>query len=142
MYWYLPEPSILSPSSLITVKVFLFNSISIVLVSLASKWILLNPHKHGLVGANSDLHRAFDIVQRFVDDYCTYGFTNWEGNSDYVPHALEEKRINYITCEMERYYQQAKKIVIENREYLDSLAKELFDKKVLLARDVQRLKTA
>lgn len=94
------------------------------------------------VGANNDIHRAFDIVQRFVDDYCTYGFTNWEGNSDYVPHALEEKRMNYITCEMERYYQQAKKIVIENRKYLDSLAKELFDKKVLLARDVQRLKIA
>ena len=94
------------------------------------------------VGANNDIHRAFDIVERFIDNYCTYGFTNWEGNTTNVPVGLEEKRMNYITCEMERYYQQAKKIIIENREYLDSVTKELFDKKVLLARDIQRLKTA
>lgn len=25
-------------------------------------------------GANNDLHRAFDIVSRFVDNYCAYGF--------------------------------------------------------------------
>ena len=94
------------------------------------------------VGANSDIHRAFDIVERFVDNYCTYGFTNWEGNSDSVPRAQEEKRMNYITCEMDRYYQKAKRILIENRTYLDALTNELADKKVLLAKDVQRLKTA
>ena len=30
-------------------------------------------------GANNDLHRAFDIVQRFADNYCSYGFGYWEG---------------------------------------------------------------
>lgn len=94
------------------------------------------------VGANSDVHRAFDIVERFVDNYCTYGFTNWEGNGSYVPEAQEERRMNYITCEMERYYQQAKKILIENRKYLDTLTDELVKKQVLLAKDVQRLKAA
>ncbi len=94
------------------------------------------------VGCNNDMHRAFNIVERFVDNYCTYGFTNWEGNSTNIPIALEEKRMNYITCEIERYYQEAKRIIIENKDYLDAIAKELFDKKILLAKDIQRLKTA
>lgn len=94
------------------------------------------------VGANSDIHRAFDIVERFVDNYCTYGFSNWEGNGSYVPEAQEERRMNYITCEIERYYQQAKKILIDNRKYLDALTDELVEKQVLLAKDVQRLKAA
>lgn len=29
-------------------------------------------------GANNDLHRAFDLVQRFADNYCSYGFGYWE----------------------------------------------------------------
>ena len=94
------------------------------------------------VGCNSDVHRAFDIVQRFVDNYCTYGFNTFEGISHREPEYLEQTRATIVSYEMERYYQQAKKLIIENRTYLDSVAKELFDKKVLLARDVQRLKTA
>ena len=94
------------------------------------------------VGANSDIHRAFDIVERFVDDYCAYGFNNWEGNTFNEPNSLEERRMTLMTHEMERYYQQAKKLIIENRDYLDAVAMELYDKKVLLAKDIQRLKTA
>ena len=94
------------------------------------------------VGANNDIHRAYDIVERFIDDYCSYGFSNWEGNALNEPNSLEERRKTLISFEMERYYQQAKRTIIDNREYLDSIAKELFDKKVLLAKDVQRLKIA
>ena len=92
------------------------------------------------VGANNDIHRAFNIVERFVDNYCTYGFTNWEGNTTTVPVGLEERRMTIICYEMERYYQQAKKILVDNKNYLEVLAKELFNKKVLLAKDIQELK--
>ena len=91
-------------------------------------------------GANSDLHRAFDIVERFVDDYCTYGFHTWEGNCQSEPNGLENRRMDIISYEMERYYQKTKKILIENRKFLDSLTKELVDKQVLLTNDIQRLK--
>lgn len=94
------------------------------------------------VGCNNDIHRAFDIVERFIDNYCTYGFNNWEDNTLNVPDSLEERRKTLITYEMERYYKKAKKLIIDNRDYLDSVAKELYDKKVLLAKDIQRLKTA
>ena len=93
------------------------------------------------VGANQDIHRAFDIVERFVDNFCTYGFNNWEGNATNVPVGLEERRMTIICYEMERYYQQAKKILIDNRKILDAVALELSKKKVLLIRDIQRLMT-
>ena len=44
-----------------------------------------------------------------------------------------------VNLEMERYYQKAKQIIIENRECLDRVAKELMDKRVLLSSDIQRL---
>lgn len=93
------------------------------------------------VGCNNDIHRAFEVIQRFVDDYCSYGFNTFEGICMNEPDSMETTRYTIVSYEMERYYQQAKKIIAENRSYLDAIAKELFEKKVLLSRDIQRLKT-
>lgn len=90
-------------------------------------------------GCNSDLHRAFRIVSRFVDNYSSYGFQYWEMSESSSPELLARKE-NAIYLEMEHYYQKAKEILIENRAFLDKLAKELESKKILLARDVQRIK--
>ena len=93
------------------------------------------------VGANSDLHRAFDIVERFVDDYCAYGFTYWEGIADREEsQALIGRKTQLVQSEVERYYQQAKRIVIENRSLLDELTKALVEKKVILNKDIQSIK--
>ena len=35
------------------------------------------------VGANSDIHRVVNIVERFVDNYCSYGFNKFE-----IPYLL------------------------------------------------------
>lgn len=93
------------------------------------------------VGANSDLHRAFDIVERFVDDYCSYGFSFWEGISSF--HDAETnmtRKIQLIQTEMERYYQETKRIIIRNRVFLDKLADALVEKKVLLSKQIQDIK--
>ena len=94
------------------------------------------------VGANSDLHRAYDIVERFVDHYCSYGFNLWEGNSQNEPDSLEQNRMTIISYEMERYYQEAKRLLILNRNRLDSVANELNKKKVLLSKDIHKLMAA
>lgn len=93
------------------------------------------------IGANSDLHRAFDIVERFVDNYCSLGFNYWQGCTDMdQSQVLLERKTMLIQAEMERYYQKAKKILIDNRKYLDALAHELVNKKVLLTNDIQNIK--
>ena len=94
------------------------------------------------VGSSRDTDRAVHIVERFVDDYCSYGFNTFSvrGNED-SDNFLQTKS-SIIAYEMQRFYQQAKRLLIENRGFLDALAKELHDKKVLLGKDIQKIKAA
>ena len=92
------------------------------------------------VGANSDLGRAYGVVERFVDDYCSYSFDSFErGNSSSDLAARKDARIAY---DIEKYYAQTKRILVENRAFLDALAKALVEKKTLLSSDIQAIKAS
>ena len=91
-------------------------------------------------GASSDLHRACDIAMRLVDDYAGMGFaqhmTNDSGN------RVADTRDSAVALEMERYYFRAKKILVENRAFLDALAAALLEKKTLLGTEIRKIKAA
>ena len=89
-------------------------------------------------GANNDLHRAFDIVTRFIDNYCGQGFFFWE--DDNASSALYERREYAIESAMTGYYKRAKKILTNNREFLDKLATALAKDKILLAKEIGEIK--
>jgi len=90
------------------------------------------------VGCNNDLEQAFDLVSKFVDNYCAYGFDAFEmcNSSGY----LLETRDRAITKEMEKYYRQAKKILIENSDLLDAITQELIKKKTLTHKDILHIR--
>lgn len=91
------------------------------------------------VGANNDLHRAFDIVDRFVEDYCSNGFDRWV--QDVFPsQSLRERKSAQISFEMENFYKKAKKILIDNREFLDKLAQALMNKDILTGVEIEAIK--
>lgn len=90
------------------------------------------------IGANDDLHRAFNIVQRFADNYCSYGFGYWESR-DTSPDRLL-RREDRVTADMETYYARAKKTLIENKSFLDLLAKRLQEKDTLVSSEIQEIK--
>lgn len=94
----------------------------------------------GLVdlGCNSDLHRAFDLVTEFVDNYCSYGFDAFEGNNS--SGYLLEKRDRMVAEEMDRYYRRAKQIIAENRTFLDMLTQELVEKKTITQKDIKSIR--
>ena len=93
------------------------------------------------VGCNDDLHRAYDIVKRFVDDYCSYGFHSWEGiPSRDSSEELKNKKETLVSFEMEKYYQKVKKILIENRRFLDMLAERLGKDRLITYHTVQEIK--
>lgn len=92
------------------------------------------------VGANSDIERAFRIVRRFNDAYCSFGFNTYNCNQRDSSNDLLARRENKISAEMERYYLEAKKILINNKEFLDRLAKALMEKKTLRAKDIKEIK--
>ena len=89
-------------------------------------------------GANNDLHRAFDLVQRFADNYCSYGFGYWEEH-DSSPNRLS-RREDRITADMEMYYARARKILIDNRDFLERLAKRLQEKDTLVSSEIKEIK--
>ena len=89
-------------------------------------------------GANSDLHRAFDIVHRFVDHYCSYGFDQFVIDR-HCSNEVLDRRDSRIATEMEHYYAQTKKILIENRNKLDKLIARLVEEKTLLGEQVQEI---
>ena len=90
------------------------------------------------MGCNSDLSKAFDIVEKFVDNYCSLGFETFEtvNSSQY----LLEKKDRQIASEVDRYYRIAKEIITENRDFLEVIETELIDKKILTMRDIDRIK--
>lgn len=90
------------------------------------------------IGTSSDLSRAFRIVARFVDDYCCVSFDsyNTHENSD----ALVARKDNRIAHEMDRYYAEAKRIIAENRPFLDAVANALVEKKILVSSEIQEIK--
>ena len=47
-----------------------------------------------------------------------------------------------IEVEMSRFYAETKQILIENREFLDKLAKALLEKKTLLRSDIAAIRAA
>ena len=90
-------------------------------------------------GATGDLKRAYDIVMRFVDDYCSNGFDRWvdrRGSSD----ATYERRDMQVSVELENFYRKAKKILIDNREFLDKVATALMNKDILTSAEIETLK--
>ena len=89
-------------------------------------------------GSNNDLHRAFKIVENFCDDYCSYGFGSWtERNSSNSLIARKEDR---VIADMENYYAKAKKIIIENRIFLDEIAKRLQEKDTIVSSEIKKIK--
>ena len=89
-------------------------------------------------GANNDLRRAFDIVKRFADDYCSYGFGYWVDRDN--SQTLIARKEDRIIADMENYYAIAKKLLIENRAFLDNVAKRLQEKDTLVYSEIREIK--
>ncbi|WP_035769939.1 AAA family ATPase [Butyrivibrio sp. NC2002] len=89
------------------------------------------------MGANTDLHNAFDKAKYMVDNQCMYGFQNWieDNHAEYVA----ENRNHAISMVMERNYIEVKKLLVEHRELLDGLAEALLQNVTLVYSDVQKI---
>ena len=90
------------------------------------------------IGCREDMQKAFDKVEKLVDDYCLYGFDAFErGRSS--NYTLDNKN-RLIAYELEKYYQVAKRIIAENREFLDAIVSALIEHKTITYREMQRIR--
>ena len=91
-------------------------------------------------GANHDLHRAYDITERFVDNYCSLDFSMFIRQDS--GSAIADRKDVAIGVEMGRFYAETKKILIDNRAFLDKLAAALIQDKTLLQKDIAAIREA
>ena len=86
-------------------------------------------------GCYNDYNEAYHMVSRFVDDYCAYGFDSFKrhDSSEY----LCQNKDRLMAQEMEKLYQEAKRIIAEHRELLDRITDELVEKKTLTYKDIE-----
>lgn len=89
------------------------------------------------IGANRDLHNAFDCAEKIADDFCSFGFQNWIQDNDTAVSA--ENRNRAMAMIMERNYMEVKRILARNRDLLDRIAEELLEKTTLVHADVERI---
>lgn len=92
------------------------------------------------VGTSSDTNCAEYLVEDFVDSYTSYGFGNYVHYSNCASEEIKSNKDRIIAFEMERFYQQAKRILAENREFLDKVANALIENETLICSDIQRIK--
>ena len=90
-------------------------------------------------GANDDLHRAYDIADRLVDNYCMLDFNSWIRNTDEQSEIVKQTKDENINNIIQRYYNQAKEILIKNNTKLDKLANILHTKKILFQDEIQNI---
>ena len=95
---------------------------------------------HGVVdtGCVEDLDKAYIQVTRFVKRLCNYGFDTLESHN---PSKQKLDKTDYLVAyEMERYYQEAKRLLVENRDFLESVTDELLKNEWLTYKDIAKIK--
>ena len=113
---------------------FMINRVKTLLAGKAATEIVYNTCD---VGSNSDLHRAFDIVERFADNYCQYGFAAWVQSYREVSEKVKTNKGDKMIELMDKYYQEVKELLINNREKLDILANQLNKRKILFQNEIE-----
>jgi cell division protease FtsH len=89
-------------------------------------------------GVGADLRRAFAIVARFVDNYCSFGFDQFVFAGE-TSDGLLDRRDTRVATELERYYSQVKKLLMANKDKLVALTNRLVEEKTLLGDQVQQI---
>ena len=86
-------------------------------------------------GIRIDLENAYGDIGALIDELCMYGFREFDNCFDSSDSLYRQREI-LKAQEMEKYYQKARDILIEYKEFLDEMVKQLKKKKILTNRDI------
>ena len=113
---------------------FMENRIKVLLGGKAATEIVYNKCD---TGSNTDIHRAFDIAERFTDHYCKYGFNSWVQRDEEVSEKVKQLKDERMAEILNNYYKEVIKMLLDNREKLDVLAKQINKKKILFQDEIE-----
>ena len=84
-------------------------------IALSGKAVIEIVYGEKDVGCLGDIRDAYHTAELIVDDFVVYGFDKFERQKS--SNELYVRRENAIYQELEKYYQEAEKILMENREF-------------------------
>ena len=92
-------------------------------------------------GASADIKRAVDIARRFVTGYGQAGYFCTDRYTDDCAYqsAAIDASVNML---MSRLYERARRILAENREFLDALALAVKNNPYVIAPEIQKIKAS
>lgn len=90
------------------------------------------------VGCVRDLHDANHQVRNFIDDLCMRGFDTFDyGDVSNDTKALSDQK---VAVETERYYQEARRIIAENRLFVGAVMAALLEKRILTQKEIAAIR--
>lgn len=97
-------------------------------------------YKFGIsdIGANNDIYEAYSNIRDNITDDCLMGLQLYANRYD--SEFAKQTQESVAKAELERYYLKTKKIIIDNKELFENIAKELAAKGVLTSNDIERIK--
>ena len=93
-------------------------------------------------GCGSDMDRAKNIAKRMISEYGIVGFDKCNSSRfDFEnTHDLNVRIENSMFDELEKCYMEAKRILCNNREFVENLVSALKEKKLLRFSEIQEIK--
>jgi cell division protease FtsH len=95
------------------------------------------------MGCSSDICKAIEIIRNAMTDEVTLGF-GMVDVTNFTPYDNSESQLargEAVThAELERYMTMTRKILLENRSFLEEVAEELLNKGVLFHSDIKRIR--
>lgn len=90
------------------------------------------------MGTRSDLQKARDLLEDLRDDNAAFGFeycTTWMTSG-----ATRREAELVISNELQKQYEKAEEILLENKPFLDAVANALLEKETIFATDILSIK--
>ncbi len=109
-----------------------------IMISLAGKAAVEVVTGETDTGAIRDMHTAFDRTREILDDHTSYDFDSW-CHGDETAENIFTNLDRATGVEVARYYKKVKQLLVRNREYLDAVIEELYAKKTISYKDIEKL---
>lgn len=90
-------------------------------------------------GSNQDLHGVFEKLNSILDAHTSYGFNTWD-HGDETSERVHEHLDILMASEASRYYMLTKKMLIQNKAFLDAIIENLIEKKFLSYKDIAKIR--
>ena len=90
------------------------------------------------IGCYEDMQSAYIRTGELIDNLCAYDFNSFTLSTESVYASKNRDRM--VAQELTKYYQAAKKILIDNRSFLDAIVDGLMEKSTLTCHEIQEIR--